>query len=265
MRPRKRFGQHFLHDTRVLQQIASAVHLRPDDLLMEIGPGQGALTEYLYPANVARYVAVEIDRDLAPRLNARYPNMEVINSDILRLDLASVLNSSEQAHPPWRLVGNLPYNISSPLILKLVDHVIANPGSIQDMHFMLQKEMANRLSAVPGSKAWGRISVMAQIAMNVDYLFDVGPESFRPPPKVDSSIIRIRPLATPKLTVPKARLDQILRLAFAGRRKRLSNALKALQLDWLALDLDPSLRADDVSIEKFLAIAHWVDAREDAI
>ena len=139
---------------------------------------------------------------------------------------------------PWRVVGNLPYNISSPLIMRLLDHVLAHPGNIQDMHFMLQKEMAERLSAQPGSKAWGRLSAMTQITVRAEYLFDSPPQSFHPPPKVDSSILRLTPRAPAALTVPRKSLDKVLRLAFAGRRKRMSNALKTLQLDWTALAVD---------------------------
>lgn len=260
MRPRKRFGQHFLHDQGVLQGMADAIRLKTGDRVMEIGPGQGALTDYLYADEGLHYVAVEIDRDLAPLLPASYPNIQVINKDILRVDLSEVFASagdSNEDSAPWRVVGNLPYNISSPLIIKLIDHVLAAPGTIADMHFMLQKEMASRLCAVPGTKAWGRLSVMIQVTARVDYLFDVGPESFSPPPKVDSSVIRITPLADAHLPVARQSLDQVLRMAFSARRKRLSNALKNLELNWAELNVDPGLRADDVTVEQFIELAQW--------
>lgn len=263
MRPRKRFGQHFLHDTRILQGIASAMALQPGQQVFEIGPGQGALTEYLFDENLERYLAVEIDRDLAPLLPAKFPGIEVLEQDILRTDFASVLRASAQSGSGWRVVGNLPYNISSPLLMQLVDHVLAQPVNIADMHFMLQKEMAERLSAVPGSKAWGRLSVMTQVTLDVQYLFDVPPESFRPPPKVDSSIIRLTPKKSLTLPVARKSLDQVLRLAFAGRRKRMSNALKTLNLDWQQLSVDPGLRADDVTIEDFLMIAGQMESLQD--
>ena len=187
----------------------------------------------------------------------------MLEQDILRTDFATVLSAPDQAGSGWRVVGNLPYNISSPLLMQLVDHVLAEPVSVTDMHFMLQKEMAERLSAVPGSKAWGRLSVMTQVTLDVQYLFDVPPESFRPPPKVDSSIIRLTPKKDLTLPVTRKSLDQVLRLAFAGRRKRMSNALKTLNLDWQKLSVDPGLRADDVTIENFLIIAGQVESLQD--
>jgi 16S rRNA (adenine1518-N6/adenine1519-N6)-dimethyltransferase len=139
--------------------------------------------------------------------------------------------------------------------MQLIEHVLVSPGSVQDMHFMLQKEMAQRLTAVPGTKAWGRLSVMTQVTLDTDYLFDVPPESFRPPPKVDSAVIRLTPKKDSVLPVSRKSLDRVLRLAFAGRRKRLSNALKALNVDWQQISVDPALRADDVTIDDFLALA----------
>ena len=261
MRPRKRFGQHFLHDQGVLQGMADAIRLKTGDRVLEIGPGQGALTDYLYADEGMHYLAVEIDRDLAPLLPRRYPNIHVINQDILRVDLNEVFSSKETvAGPPWRVVGNLPYNISSPLIIKLIDHVLAAPGTIADMHFMLQKEMASRLSALPGTKAWGRLSVMIQVTARVDYLFDVGPESFSPPPKVDSSVIRMTPLADAHLPVARQALDLVLRMAFSARRKGLSNALKNLAINWQEVDVDAGLRADDVTVEQFIQLAQWTSA-----
>ena len=147
--------------------------LQPGQKVFEIGPGQGALTEYLFDQNLDRYLAVEIDRDLAPLLSPKFPGIEVLEQDILRTDFAAVLSVPNRAGSGWRVVGNLPYNISSPLLMQLVDHVLAQPDNIADMHFMLQKEMAERLSALPGSKAWGRLSVMTQVTLDVQYLFDV--------------------------------------------------------------------------------------------
>lgn len=260
MRPRKRFGQHFLHDTAILQGIANAMALQANQRVFEIGPGQGALTQYLHQRELQRYLAVEIDRDLAPLLPAKFPGIEVVEQDILRADLAALLGAGEVSPQPWRVVGNLPYNISSPLLMQLVDFVLLYPQCIADMHFMLQREMALRLSAEPGSKAWGRLSVMTQVTLNAEYLFDVPPQSFRPPPKVDSSIIRLTPKPDLALPVARKNLDLVLRLAFAGRRKRMSNALKTLALDWQQLPVDQGMRADDVTIDGFLAIAGAVEA-----
>ena len=261
MQPRKRFGQHFLKDASILRRIADAVAIQPKHHVFEIGPGQGALTQYLHQPSLARYLAVEIDRDLAPLLPGKFPGIEVLQQDVLRADLTSAL-ALGAATQPWRVVGNLPYNISSPLIIRLLDHVLAHPGNIQDMHFMLQKEMAERLSAQPGSKAWGRLSVMTQITVDAEYLFDVPPQSFDPPPKVDSSMIRLTPIAHDDLAVPRKSLDKVLRLAFAGRRKRMSNALKTLRLNWSRLAVDPGKRADDVTIAEFLAIAEQSQAKQ---
>jgi 16S rRNA (adenine1518-N6/adenine1519-N6)-dimethyltransferase len=253
MRARKRFGQHFLTDQGVLQNIVRVLGLRSKDRLLEIGPGQGALTELLVDTPEV-YKAVEIDRDLVPLLRARYPRLDVINDDILRVDLDKILDGDT----PWRVLGNLPYNISSPLLASLTSFVEAHPQRIADMHFMLQREMAERLTAVPGTKAWGRLSVMVQLRFRVEHVFDVGPEAFSPPPKVWSSIIRMVPQSSVDAQTDLKVLDQVLRLAFSGRRKRLSNSLKTLDLDWTVLDLDPGLRADNVAGHEYVMLAKQV-------
>lgn len=255
MRARKRFGQHFLHDESVLQNIAMAVGLRASDRVMEIGPGHGALTDTLIGQSSV-YRAVEIDRDLVPLLQARHPGLELISGDILRVDLADILDAGQ----PWRVIGNLPYNISSPLLAVLTDFINDHPGRIADMHFMLQREMAERLSAVPGSKAWGRLSVMVQLQFTVEHVFDVAPESFSPPPKVWSSIVRLIPQRDVLLDVDVKTLERVLRLAFSGRRKRISNSLKTLNLDWNQTSLDPGLRADNVSATEYVSLARMVRA-----
>ena len=178
MRARKRFGQHFLSDQQVLQQITHAVALRQGQCVLEIGPGTGALTEHLIAAAKTDYTAIEIDRDLVPQLHKQFPALRIINADVLDVDLETLLIPTDG--DGWRVVGNLPYNISSPLILKFILHSHMAPGCIRDMHFMLQKEMADRLGAQPGSKAWGRLSVMVQVFAEVDGLFDVPPSSFSP-------------------------------------------------------------------------------------
>jgi 16S rRNA (adenine1518-N6/adenine1519-N6)-dimethyltransferase len=256
MRARKRFGQHFLSDRQVLQQITNAVALRQHQQVLEVGPGTGALTEYLVEAAETDYTAIEIDRDLVPQLQQRFPTVRIINADVLDVDLHELLTPSPVG---WRVVGNLPYNISSPLILKFILHSYAAPSCIRDMHFMLQKEMADRLRAQPGTKAWGRLSVMVQVFADVEGLFDVPPASFTPPPKVDSAVIRIVPRQQVVLPAQLDTLDRVLRLAFSARRKRLSNALKILNIDWSAVLAEPQWRADDVGVNEFLQIAQWVD------
>ena len=256
MRPRKRFGQHFLSDHGVLRNMAAAIALRGSDAVFEIGPGQGALTDELMPlvAGNGRYVAVEIDRDLIPWLQARYANLELINADLLRVDLDELL----LRHNGWRVVGNLPYNVSSAMIMRLCDFSVRHPRVIQDMHFMVQKEMALRLAACPGGKAWGRLSVMAQMTCEVELLFDVDPQSFTPPPKVSSSVIRMIPKTQAPPLQQLNQVDQVVRVAFAQRRKRLSNALKSLNIDWSRCSVPQDLRADDVTLAGFVELAESV-------
>lgn len=256
MRARKRFGQNFLTDESVIQRIVDALNPGEADRVFEIGPGQGALTALLEPLP-ALYRAVELDRDLLPFLRARFPAAEFISGDVLKLNLAEVLDGGR----PWRVVGNLPYNISSPLLALFTNFVDAHPDRIRDLHVMLQREMAERLAATPGTKAWGRLSIMVQLHFAVEHLFDVAPESFSPAPKVWSSVVRLIPREPPALDT--ALLDRILRMAFAGRRKRLSNSLKAFAIDWQACGLDPSVRADNVSAEEFVRLTEHVAAQAD--
>ncbi|MBX3705044.1 MAG: 16S rRNA (adenine(1518)-N(6)/adenine(1519)-N(6))-dimethyltransferase RsmA [Pseudomonadales bacterium] len=250
MRARKRFGQHFLSDDGVLDRIVRSVRPQPADLLLEIGPGQGALTAWLArelrdAAPSGRYVAVEIDRDLVPFLRARFPGVEFVNADILRVDLDALFGEGR-----WRVVGNLPYNISTPLLVLLLGHL----ARIRDMHFMLQREVAERLAASPGSKAWGRITVLMQYHCVVEHLFDVAPESFTPPPRVWSAVVRITPRAEKPL-VDMVAFDAVLRHAFAQRRKRLANALQSIGVDWAAAGVDPGKRADAVTGAEYVALA----------
>lgn len=250
MKARKRFGQHFLTDAAVLSRIAEAVQVAENDFLLEIGPGHGALTSYLYGQGAGRYVAIEIDRDLVRRLLADFPNLELIENDVLRVDL----DQYESA----RVVGNLPYNISTPLMVKLARWVRASSGGMRDGHFMVQRELARRLCAHPGTKDWGRLSVMVQLAFDVDYLFDVAPESFTPPPKVWSGIVRMMPCKTwAQVTDEQVeQIDDLCKRAFSGRRKKLANSLKHAQIDWDKVEVDPGKRADDVSIEEFVSLAN---------
>ncbi len=243
---RKRFGQHFLRDEAVLQAIVDAVHPGPDDLLLEIGPGNGALTAYLDGAS-RRYVAVELDRDLVPLLRTRFGGVEVIAADILRVDLSDLFGSQT-----WRVVGNLPYNISTPLLVRMLAHL----GSIRDMHFMLQREVASRLSAAPRSKAWGRLSVLVQYHCEVEQLLDVAPESFDPPPRVWSSVVRLVPRVEKMPLVSEEAFERVIRNAFSQRRKRLSNALQSLGVDFDKAGVDPGQRADELSVDQFVALAN---------
>ena len=257
--PRKRFAQHFLTDAGVLSRLVGCLGLRQDDQLLEIGPGRSALTAAL--ANqTRRCVAVEIDRDLAPRLRARFPGLEVINADVLTFDFRQLGNGR-----PWRVVGNLPYNISTPLLFRMMAlNAGAKPAfSIQDMHFMLQREVAQRLASRPGGKTWGRLSVAVQCHCAVTLLFEAPPHSFSPPPQVHSAFVRLRPHGHGR--APPPTLDAVLRQAFSARRKRVANALKRLALDWDALGIDAKARPEQLSAADFLRIARAAQRRDGAL
>jgi 16S rRNA (adenine1518-N6/adenine1519-N6)-dimethyltransferase len=249
--PRKRFGQHFLHERGVIDRILLAIDPKPDDLLVEIGPGEGALTLPLL-ARAGHLTAIEIDRDLAPLLPGRAAGtgeLTVIEADALTVDFRALA-----AGRRLRLVGNLPYNISTPLLF----HLLGAADAITDMHFMLQKEVVDRMAAGPGGKEYGRLSVMLQARAEVEPLFRVAPGAFRPPPKVDSAVVRIVPKpASATADIDPARLERIVRAAFAQRRKTLHNALAGVVEDaeLRAVGIDPRTRAEDVPVEGYLALA----------
>ncbi len=248
---RKRFGQHFLHDTGVLDRIVSCVRARPGDLLIEIGPGQGALTRRLlalgYPL-----IAIEIDRDLVRQLQQEFATspLTLIEQDVLQVDFERWNTGS----PTIRLIGNLPYNISTPLIFHLLKH----RALIKDMHFMLQKEVVDRLAASVGDKNYGRLSVMIQCYYSVDPLFTVKPGAFTPPPKVQSAVVRLQPLSTPK--VPEHAIgafSAVVKQAFNQRRKTLKNSLQTLIPEdaWGLSGIDPQLRPEQLSVEDFARLS----------
>lgn len=254
-RARKRFGQNFLHDQGVIRRIARAIGAKEHHHLVEIGPGQGALTAVLLPSQ-CRLDAVELDRDLLPVLQnqfASHSNFHLHQADALNFNFSDLQQDAEKL----RVVGNLPYNISTPLIFALLEQ----QQLIADMHFMLQLEVVNRLAATPGNKNYGRLSVMAQYYCAVDNLFEVPPEAFTPKPKVQSAIVRLAPykqLPCPANDVKQ--LQSVLREAFNQRRKTLRNSLKNLiaaeQLT--ALGIDPVARPETLSLEQFVAISNAV-------
>ncbi|MDX1654882.1 MAG: 16S rRNA (adenine(1518)-N(6)/adenine(1519)-N(6))-dimethyltransferase RsmA [Candidatus Competibacteraceae bacterium] len=251
-RARKRFGQHFLHDTTVVARIVDAVHPRPGEHLVEIGPGLGAMTRQLLP-RVGRLEAVELDRDVIPRLQARCRDLGelvVYQQDALDFDFAALVTDDR----PLRLVGNLPYNISTPLLF----HLLRSASLIQDMHFMLQKEVVERLAADPGGRDYGRLSVMIQFHCRVDTLFPVAPEAFSPAPKVDSKVVRLIPRPQPPVAVAPERLARLVRQAFAQRRKTLRNNLRGLLEvgEIQAAGIDPGVRPETLSLEQFAALAN---------
>ena len=252
-RPRKRFGQNFLHDEGVIDRIAAAIHPQADQHLVEIGPGQGALTESLV-ASGCHVDVIELDRDLIPGLLAAFsihPRFKLHSADALKFDFASLTKGDERL----RVVGNLPYNISTPLIFKLLE----NASIIKDMHFMLQREVVQRLAASPGSKSWGRLGIMAQYLCHVEHLFDVPPEAFNPAPKVQSAIVRLTPRTdSPWPPCSEAHLRAIVQAAFAQRRKTLRNNLKGLidSADLETLGIDPGARAETLELTQFIEIAN---------
>ncbi|WP_376693863.1 16S rRNA (adenine(1518)-N(6)/adenine(1519)-N(6))-dimethyltransferase RsmA [Wenzhouxiangella sp. EGI_FJ10409] len=249
-RPRKRFGQHFLHDAGIIGKLVSVIRPKQADHIIEIGPGEGVLTGPLLDAG-ARVTVIELDRDLAAALPERlgFPErLEVIQADVLAVDLAALAGAG------MRVVGNLPYNISTPIMF----HLFGWRDVITDMHFMLQKEVVDRLVAGPGSKQYGRLSVMASFHCRMERLFNVPPGAFRPPPKVDSAIIRMIPKALDDNMLARLpQLEDVVRHAFGQRRKTLRNALKGL-LDEKAIEsagIDPTARAETVPLEGFLTLA----------
>ena len=253
VRPRKRFGQHFLHDPGVIRRIVAAIDPLPGQRIIEIGPGLGALTlPLLERAN--RLEVIEIDRDVIPELERRCSGrgeLVVHNRDVLTVDFRALAGSG----PALRVCGNLPYNISTPLLFHLLDAGAA----IIDMHFMLQKEVVDRMVAPPGGKDYGRLTVMLAAACRVRRLFNVGRGAFNPPPRVDSAIIRLEPLVSAPFEIHDAtRFAQVVAGAFSMRRKTLRNSLRGL-VDGSGFRLagvDPSRRAETLSPAEFAALAN---------
>ncbi len=250
--PRKRFGQHFLHDPGVIRRIVAAIAPRPGDHLVEIGPGEGAITFELLRA-AGRMDAVELDRDLVGPLRERsrgIGELVVHGADALRFDFCSLAAGGERL----RLVGNLPYNVSTPLLFHLLDQ----SRCIRDMHFMLQKEVVERMAAEPGGRDYGRLSVMLQARCEVVPLFTIGPGAFRPPPKVDSAVVRLVPLAQLPDIADQAVFARLVAAAFAQRRKTLRNGLKGLLTAEAiaALGVDPGARAEQLPLDDFVRLAN---------
>lgn len=243
---RKRFGQHFLADAGVVRAIVAAIDPRPGDALVEIGPGLGALTGPLFERCGALTV-IELDRDLAARLRRR-PALTVIEADVLTVDFAAL---AAQLGRRLRVVGNLPYNISTPILFHLLeaaDHVV-------DQHFMLQKEVVQRMAAAPGGKDYGRLSVMLQWRYDIESVLDVPPDAFEPPPRVDSAVVRMVPLAAPP-PVDRARLAALVTVAFSQRRKLLRHTLgRWLDEHGCTVAFDLQRRAEEVPVDEYVALA----------
>ena len=244
--PRKRFGQHFLTDDSVIGAIVDAINPRPGEAVVEIGPGLGAMTDPLV-GRCERLTVIELDRDLAARLRKR-PELNVVESDVLKVDFPAL---AEQAGQKLRVVGNLPYNISTPILFHLLDAV----DHVHDQHFMLQKEVVDRMVAAPGNKDYGRLTVMLQWRYDIESVLDVPPEAFDPPPRVESAVVRMLPL--PQVApVDPAVLGEIVAVAFSQRRKLLRHTLgRWLEQRGFAGVFDVQRRAEEVPVSDYLALA----------
>lgn len=258
---KKHLGQNFLHDTRVIDNIVLAIAPQPGDVIVEIGPGQGALTFPLLKKH-GEVTAIEFDRDLHAPLQAAaraHGNLHLIAGDVLGVDFSALAAQRSDAHGQIRLAGNLPYNLSSPILFHALDHASA----IRDMHFMLQKEVVERMAAGPGSKVYGRLSVMLQAYCSVTPLFIVPPGAFRPAPKVDSAVVRLVPKPRDKVAVADhPTFASVVRAAFGQRRKTLRNALSTVA-DSAAIEaagLRPDARAEQIEVAGFVRLANQLAA-----
>ena len=252
---RKRFGQNFLVDQEIIRQIIAAIGPKPEDNLIEIGPGTAALTEHLIPQCPTMRV-VELDRDLVAYLSekfAAYPDFQIFSGDALKTDFTQFYEGR-----PMRLVGNLPYNISTPILF----HLIKVRELIQDMHFMLQSEVVDRLTAVPHTKAWGRLGILAQYLCRVERVLDVPPEAFDPPPKVQSAVVKLIPKPVEQIDKSQLeRLQVLVKQAFSQRRKTLRNTLKGW-VDDRELERfgsDPSSRAETISLDQWIQLSDGIE------
>ena len=247
---RKRFGQHFLSDAGVIDDIVRGIDPRPGQALVEIGPGLGAMTDPVVH-RCEHLTVVELDRDLAARLRQR-PELTVVESDVLRVDFGALADQAmATTGKKLRVIGNLPYNISTPILF----HLLPWADKVQDQHFMLQKEVVDRMVASPGKKDFGRLSVMLQWRYDMENILDVPPEAFDPPPRVDSAIVRMVPLATPP-AIDRNVLSELVTVAFSQRRKILRHTLGAwINQRGLDVSFDVQRRAEEVPVAEYLRLA----------
>lgn len=252
---RKRFGQHFLHDPYVLERITAAIYPKKIDTLVEIGPGRGALTDHLL-AKCRKLILIEIDRDLLAFLKAKYKqkkNIILYQKDALQFDFLALKRGDQFL----RIVGNLPYDISTPLLF----HLFSQIACIEDMHFMLQKEVVLRLTALVGTANYGRLSVMTQYFCDNTLLFTVPSNAFIPAPHVESAVVRLIPRRNPTLTVENLEhFGAIVKEAFSYRRKTASNALKKIISvnKWKTIGINPQLRPQELTVEDFIKISNEI-------
>ena len=252
-RPRKRFGQHFLTDATTIGQIVAAIQPQDSDILVEVGPGQGAISEPL--AKLAgEFHAIELDRDLAAVLRRQFAsqaNVTIHEGDVLKFDFPTIGTE-------LRIVGNLPYNISTPLLFRLVEFRQA----IHDMHFMLQKEVVDLMAAGPGSKTYGRLSIMLGCHFQIDALFDVDRQAFEPPPEVTSAVVRLAPLPEGTYVInDEERFSRIVAQAFSQRRKTIRNSLRNVADEALleSVGIDPGLRPEAISIADYVRLSNALE------
>jgi len=254
-KPRKRFGQNFLHDKMVIQRIVNSINPRQGDHIVEIGPGEGALTELVLD-KIGVMDVVELDRDLIPLLKIRFvlnDGLNIHQADALKFNFCQLQKDEKKL----RIIGNLPYNISTPLLFHLFD----NSHCIQDMHFMLQKEVVDRIVANPGDSAYGRLSIMLQYFCHAEYVFTVKPGAFRPAPKVDSAIVRLVPHDKPPVEINNFdEFSKLVNFSFTQRSKTLRNILKGkLDVEQIeALDIEPTIRPERLSLEDFTKLANSI-------
>lgn len=252
---RKRFGQNFLKDEQVIDQIVNHITPLPGDNIVEIGPGLGAITTRILDRS-GHIQVVELDRDIIPKLIINchhHPELTIHQADALKVNFDELTTTENQS---LRVIGNLPYNISTPILF----HLFSFLASIEDMHFMLQKEVVQRMAAEPGSKRWGRLSIMVQYHCQVENLFEVPPQAFTPQPKVDSAIVRLTPYQQkPHLAEDLKLLDKIVVAAFSQRRKTIRNALKKwfASEELLELGIQPTLRPEQLTLAEFVAMSNY--------
>lgn len=258
-KPRKRFGQNFLHDQMVIQRIVNSINPRTGDHIVEIGPGEGALTELILN-KIGNMDVVELDRDLIPLLKIRFvtqDGLSIHQADALKFNFCEL----KQDDKKLRIIGNLPYNISTPLLFHLFD----SNHCIQDMHFMLQKEVVERIVASAGDAAYGRLSIMLQYFCSAEYVFTVKPGAFRPAPKVDSAIVRLVPHEKPPVEINNfEEFSKLVNFSFTQRRKTLRNILKG-KLDVTeieALKIDPAIRPERLSLQDFTHLANAISKKD---
>lgn len=262
---KKSLGQHFLHERGIVDKLVLAIAPRPGDRIVEIGPGQGALTFPLLDRHGA-LTAIEFDRDLLEPLTAAaksHGELTLIHSDVMNVDFTALAGGGQVDDERIRLVGNLPYNLSSPILFHALDHAAV----VRDMHFMLQKEVVDRMAAGPGSKVYGRLSVMLQAYCTVTSLFKVPPGAFRPPPKVDSAVVRLVPHPPGQIGIDDSRrFADIVRAAFGQRRKTLRNALSSVCTaeEIVRAGVDPQSRAEQLAVADFVRLANLPTAASGA-